>query len=116
VRQVSFAAAGLLVGSSIMVPVALLNEGLPSLPTEITPIFGVIYLGIFPTAIATLLLVRVIKSTGPSFLSLVNYQVPVWAVVFGIIILGEPLPTSFLGALALILLGLGISQKKRRTA
>ena len=32
------------------------------------------------TALATIALVYVVQSAGPSFMSLVNYQVPVWAV------------------------------------
>ena len=45
---------------------------------------GVLYLGIFPTALATVMLVFVVQSAGPSFMSLVNYQVPVWAVMLGL--------------------------------
>ncbi|MCP5073240.1 MAG: EamA/RhaT family transporter, partial [Rhodobacteraceae bacterium] len=45
---------------------------------------------------------------------LVNYQVPVWAVVFGVLLLDESLPSQFLGALALILAGLAISQSRRK--
>ena len=55
-----------------------------------------------------------IQNAGPSFLSLVNYQVPVFAVVFGVLLLGEELPGQFLGALAVILLGLAVSQVRRR--
>jgi drug/metabolite transporter (DMT)-like permease len=43
-------------------------------------------------------------------MSLVNYQVPVWSVVLGGLILSEPLPPSLLTALALILCGVGLSQ------
>ena len=58
-----------------------------------------LYLGVFPTALATVMLVFVVQSAGPSFMSLVNYQVPVWAVVLGLVVLGEELPPQFLGAL-----------------
>jgi drug/metabolite transporter (DMT)-like permease len=43
-------------------------------------------------------------------MSLVNYQVPVWSVVLGALILSEPLPPSLIYAMALILAGLGLSQ------
>jgi drug/metabolite transporter (DMT)-like permease len=43
-------------------------------------------------------------------MSLTGYQVPVWSVVLGALILGEPLPPSLLTALALILLGVGLIQ------
>ena len=77
-----------------------------------------LYLGIFPTALATIALVYVVQSAGPSFMSLVNYQVPVWAVILGLVVLDEELPPQFLGALALILAGLAVSQlpaARRRT-
>jgi drug/metabolite transporter (DMT)-like permease len=113
VGLLSYSAAGLLVGTLGMVPVALYFEGLPNMP-ETKAALGIIYLGLFPTALATIMLVNVINKAGPSFMSLVNYQVPIWAIVFGLAFLGEALPPSFLGALALILLGLGVSQWKRR--
>ncbi|MEM9781288.1 MAG: DMT family transporter [Pseudomonadota bacterium] len=68
------------------------------------------YLGLVPTALATVMLLAVVRSAGPGFLALVNYQVPVWAVVFGTVFLGEE-PSPRLGvALALIAAGLAISQ------
>jgi drug/metabolite transporter (DMT)-like permease len=114
VSLTSYASAGLTIGTLIMVPVALYFEGIPTMPSETKAIWGVLFLGVLPTALATLLLVRVINSAGPSFMSLVNYQVPVWAVIFGVVILGEDIPASLFAALALILLGLAISQKRRK--
>ncbi len=111
VAMVSYAAAGLLLGSMMIVPAALLVEGVPSFQGWV-PLLGIVYLGLFPTALATVLLVRVINSAGPTFLSLVNYQVPVWAVINGMVFLGEDLPKSFVTALFLILLGLALSQSR----
>lgn len=105
----SFAAAGLLVAAAISVPLALGVEGWPASPPP-QALAGVLYLGIFPTALATLALVYVVQSAGPSFMSLVNYQVPVWTVILGLVVLDEALPPQFLGALALILSGLAVSQ------
>lgn len=108
-NQISFGAAALIAATVAIVPTALIFE--PGLPhPDLTALGAVIYLGLFPTALATLLLVRVIQSAGPSFLSQVNYQVPVWSVLFGMVFLQEALPPRFLGALALILAGLGVSR------
>ncbi len=106
---VAFSAGGLSVGSLAMIPTALYFEGIPDIHFN-TSLVAVLYLGILPTAVSTLLLVQIIRSAGPSFMSLVNYQVPVWAVIFGIVLLNESLPPSFLTALGLILGGLAISQ------
>lgn len=109
----SYSAGGLLLGAILIVPIALIAEGMPT-NAPLPQWLALVYLGIFPTAIATLLLVKVISSAGPTFLSLVNYQVPVWAVIFGIVFLGETLPPSFATALLLILAGLAIAQAKAK--
>ena len=109
----AFSAAALLMGSLIALPVALAVEGLPHAPT-LPALAGMLYLGIFPTALATIMLFYVVKTGGPPFLSLVNYQVPVWALIIGMVVLNEALPSSFIWALGLILLGLAVAQFKRR--
>jgi drug/metabolite transporter (DMT)-like permease len=43
-------------------------------------------------------------------MSITNYQVPVWSVVLGALLLGEPLPASLILAMVLILAGVGLSQ------
>jgi drug/metabolite transporter (DMT)-like permease len=109
----AFAAAGLLIAAALILPLALIVEGVPAFPPP-AALAGVVYLGVLPTALATVLLVYVIQSAGPSFLSLVNYQVPVWAVLIGMVVLGEELPPQFIAALALILAGLAVSQARLR--
>ncbi len=113
VGLISYSAAGLLIGTIGMVPIALYFEGIPEMASTIA-IAGVIYLGVFPTALATLMLVYVINNAGPSFMSQVNYQVPIWAIIFGVVFLNETLPASFIWALGLILIGLLVSQWKKR--
>ena len=108
----AFGAGGLLVAAALILPLALAVEGWPAPPPR-EAVLGVLYLGLFPTALATVMLVFVVQSAGPSFMSLVNYQVPVWAVLLGLVFLGEALPPQFVGALALILGGLAISQAGR---
>ena len=108
-----YSTGGLVVGTLFLLPIALLIEGVPQWP-ETTALIATIYLGLFPTALATILLVGIINSAGPAFMSMVNYQVPLWAIAFGIIFLGEKVPTSFIAALGLIMLGLAISQRPRK--
>jgi drug/metabolite transporter (DMT)-like permease len=110
----AFSAGALLVAAAVILPVALLVEGWPAAPPS-SALVAVLYLGAFPTALATVLVVYVVQSTGPSFMTLVNYQVPVWAVLLGLVVLGEELPPQFVGALALILGGLAISEIRIRS-
>ena len=106
----AFAAAATMLATAIIVPVAIALEGvLSAYPT--IPTLAVVFLGVVPTAMANLLLVSVIRSAGPSFFSLVNYQVPIWSVVFGATFLSEKLPAQTFFALGLILMGLLITQK-----
>ena len=99
----------LLIGSALVLPAALIVEGPPPLPDTKT-ILVVIALGLIPTAAANLLRVLVVRTAGPVFMSLTNYQVPIWSVVLGALILDEPLPPSLLWAMMLILSGVALSQ------
>ncbi len=99
----------LIIGAAMTVPVAWAVEGPPPMPSpQILAVLA--FLGLIPTAGANFLRVLVVRSAGPVFLSLVNYQVPVWSVVLGGLILGEALPKSLLLAMSLILIGVGLSQ------
>ena len=109
VDPVGLSAVTLIVGGTLAIFLALATEGLPSMPT--TKVLGVIIvLGLFQTAAANLLRIMVVRTAGPTFMSLTNYQVPVWSVVLGIVILAEPVSPSLYLALALILAGVAISQ------
>lgn len=99
----------LLIGAVIVVIAALATEGAPP-RTDGNTLIILVILGMIPTAGASLLRVLVIRSAGPVFMTLTNYQVPVWSVVVGALILGEELPPTLLTALALILTGVGLSQ------
>jgi len=112
--QLSFAAATMILATVISVPLAYVFEGIPQSP-PLNAVIGLIYLGLVPTALATFILVKIITSAGPSFLVMVNFQVPVWAAIMGVVFLSEAIPPQFIIALGLILSGLAISQLKRHS-
>ncbi len=109
VEPVGLATMLLVVAALIVVPTAVIQEGAPALPGMSGWIIIAI-LGLIPTAAANLLRVMVIRSAGPVFMSLTNYQVPIWSVLLGAYFLSEPLPSSLLLAMVLILAGVAISQ------
>ena len=115
VNTMSFASGGLLCGSLFILPLAAMVDGIPG-DISAASWGGVLFLALLPTGLATIILTFVIRRAGPPFLSLVNYQVPVWAVLIGVTVLGEPIPGHFLAALATILTGLAISQRLHRPA
>jgi drug/metabolite transporter (DMT)-like permease len=109
IDPVALAALTLLVGAALLLPIMLMTEGLPEWQGT-RPTLALIVLGLVPTALANLLRVSITRSAGSVFLTLVNYQVPVWSMVFGAWILSEALPLRFYIALTLILTGMAISQ------
>ncbi len=106
---IGLAAVPLMIGSAFVIPLAWLNEGPPPMPDGPT-LLVIAVLGLLPTAGANLLRVLVIRGAGPVFMSLTNYQVPLWSVFLGVLLLGEPLHPSLLIALVLILAGVFLSQ------
>ena len=105
------AAATLLVASLIVVPMALWQTPLSTLAPRWQSVAAVCWLGVVPTAIATVLYFQLIRSAGPSFMSVVNYLSPGVAVMLGLWIMGEqPSPNAYLG-LALILIGIAVARR-----
>ena len=99
----------LLVASAVIVPAAMLAPGAEN-PASTTSLLAVLWLGLIPTAAATILYFRVISSAGPTFLSLVNYAVPLLAVLTGALVYAERPGVRTLLALALILSGIALTQ------
>lgn len=108
---VAFASAGLLIGSVILVPLAFALEGPPQI-TQPQAFWALLYVAALPTGLAAVLRVRIITTAGSQFMSLVSYMIPVWAVLFGVTIMGEDLPPQLFWALGIILFGIGISQSR----
>lgn len=109
----AFAGATLMVGALLLSPLAFALEGAPALAPA-RPTIALILLGLLPTGLAAVIRVQVITTAGSVFMSQTSYMVPLWATAFGTLILGEALPPQTLTALALILLGIAISQSRKR--
>jgi len=77
---------------------------------------SVLALGVGPTAIASYLLLLIISRQGASFLSQINFLVPLAGTAFGIIFLREHLPADAWLALLLILCGIMLARVSSSTA
>ena len=109
--SIGLAAVSLLIGSGFLILKAFVIRGPP--PAISSTGWGLlIFLGLFPTALANLLRVLVIRTAGTVFLSFTNYQLPLWSVIFGILLLNEPFQIRLLMALLLIIIGVYLSQYK----
>lgn len=104
-----------LVACLFVVPIAALQGPTPL--AEITPAAGlaVAALGLVSTAFATILFFKLIAQAGPTFMALINYLIPPWAVAIGMVFLDERPSWSALAALALILSGIALSEAGGRS-
>ena len=104
-------AAGVMISASLIIlPIWLIQPttGLDQL--SLRSINSVIWLGIGPTAIATMILFAVIERAGPTFLSTINYMIPVVAFFAGAYILSEPVEWHSIFALVIILGGIALTR------
>ena len=104
----------LMVGSLLIVPVWLYQDTPWQREYNQSAVLSIIWLGIGPTGFATLLYFAVIRNAGPTFLSNINYVIPVVAYFTGALVLGEMIEWQSLLALGLILVGIGIASKVSR--
>lgn len=107
-------AATLLVATAVTVPLALYVDRPWILTPSASSVAAILWLGIGPTAVATLCYFRLIALAGPTFMSLVNYLSPPVAVLLGVGLLGERPSYSAYAGLLLILAGIAMSQLRRR--
>jgi len=106
----------LLVSSVIVIPLTLALDTPWTLRPGASSVAAIVWLGVGPTAIATILYFRLISSAGPTFMSLVNYLSPAVAVFLGVTLLGEQPGANAYAGLVLILGGIGLTQwRGRRT-
>jgi drug/metabolite transporter (DMT)-like permease len=75
---------------------------------------AMVMLALFPTAVAMFLYVWLIQRAGAMFVSYTTYMSPLWATLLGVTLMGEPLYWSMAGALALILIGVAVANRKPR--
>lgn len=108
----SRAAGVLLMASLIAVPIALFVDQPWTLSPSAQSLGALVVLGIFPTAIATVLLFFVIMRVGATFVALNNYLNPVLGVIWGYLFASEIPSLQTYTGLALILGGMIVTQLK----
>ena len=99
------------IAAPIMLIVAFIGDDPFSQLPAPEAIAASVWLGIGPTAVATLVYFRLIARAGPTFMSLTNYMSPIVAVSVGALLLDEPLQPAALTALMLILGGIAIATR-----
>jgi drug/metabolite transporter (DMT)-like permease len=115
--------SGLVLSGASMIGgmLVLLPAGLAQLPSGVPgwkETGSVLALAVIGTALAQIILYRVLRSDGAARVSLVTYLLPITALIYGVLLLGEPLTWEELAGMALILggvaLGSGAVRLQRR--
>jgi len=106
--------AGVLIASAlVMVPVALVVDASWTIKPSAEGLLAMVYLGIFPTALSTVILFYLVKQRGANFVAYANYLIPAFAVLWGAIFLDESLSGQAGLATAVILSGMVVTQIRR---
>ena len=107
----SAAMAGL--AAVAIVPVALVVEQPWTVALSAEAAAAMVWLALLSTALGQVLTLQVLARAGPSFLSLVNFMIPIWGLAFAALLLSETPPLRAALALPLILLGVAIARGAR---
>ena len=114
ITPISLSAAIMIAASCMTIPLVLVfDDGLAG-PITITSGMSALYLGIFSSALGTVVMIHLINRVGVTFMSMNNYLVPAIGVIWGAWLLGEEITTDAGGAFALILGGVALASLSAR--
>lgn len=100
----------MLVATCLLLPFALWLEPPWHASPTTSALAAIVALAVGPTALATLIILTIIDRQGASFLSQINFLVPLSGVMMARIFLSESLPPSAWIALGVIMFGIGLSR------
>jgi len=105
------AAGSMIAGAIVLLPFALADP--PVTAPGATAVAALTALILLPTVLGQLLLFRMLRLFGSRRMSLVTYLMPGFALVYGALLLDEPITAAALGGLALILGGVAFASGQR---
>lgn len=107
------AAAIVCIAALLLSPIAV-GDGIHLVDADATvhQVTAVVVLGLFSTALAMVIYLKLVRSAGPAFVSQLNYLIPLWSVLLGMIFLGERPTVQHLVALVLILSGVLLGTRR----
>ncbi len=107
-------AAVMIMAALVNVPLALVFDAPWALTPSTAALVAGLYLGLFPTALATIILFHLLQVRNASFIAPVNYLIPVFGVLWGITVLGEEVSPRAVVALLVILVGMAVAHYQPR--
>ncbi|MCH8026180.1 MAG: EamA family transporter [Chloroflexi bacterium] len=102
------AAGQTLVGSVIMIPIALTVETPFDLSVSVKAGLAWVALGVVASAIAYQIFFRLVRDISATQASMVSYLIPITAVLLGVLVLDESLEASRIAGLAVIIFGVWV--------
>lgn len=105
-----------IMGGGQMLLMSLAFEAPWALSPSTASSLATIYLGLFPTALATLIYFHLMTIRGAMFVSFNNYLIPGLGVMWGALFLGEHVSMQEILALGLILTGIFIASIRKKPA
>ena len=96
----------------MLIYLIFIDESNVSIPTLLVN-YNILLLGILCTAIATIIYFQILQTAGASFLSIMNFLIPLWAILFGILILNDAFSWNYIFGLLIILSGIKLANSTR---
>jgi len=96
----------------MLIYLIFIDESNVSIPTLLVN-YNILLLGILCTAIATIIYFQILQTAGASFLSIMNFLIPLWAILFGILILNDAFSWNYIFGLIIILAGIKLANSNR---
>jgi len=96
----------------MLIYLIFIDESNVSIPTLLVN-YNILLLGILCTAIATIIYFQILQTAGASFLSIMNFLIPLWAILFGILILNDTFSWNYIFGLIIILAGIKLANSTR---
>lgn len=106
----------MLVAAFVMLPFMLFFNPLGSFEPSTNAMIAIGVQGIWCTALPTLVYFRLIGRTGPVFISTINYVLPLLALAWGFMFLGERPGPNTMYALILVIIGLVLTNRPGKQA
>ena len=96
----------------MLIYLIFIDESNVSIPNLLVN-YNILLLGILCTAIATIIYFQILQTAGASFLSIMNFLIPLWAILFGILILNDDFSWNYIFGLLIILSGIKLANSIR---
>lgn len=112
----SVGAAMMVISGAVLSFIFAAFTGFPDALPPTSAIFAILGLAIGSTGLATILFLRLVQETGPSFVARINYLVPICSLIAGMIFLAEPFQLRSVIAMVVVISGLIIAGSSHNKA